>query len=198
MGRGSAAMRFMTAFLTLLLAAPAMAETSAEAVERKPDLFDCETGYRLERHRAPTPSDIPGAASRIEADAVAALESPVLIDVFATKLGRYDEFDGTWLGEPPRETLPGAVWLPEVGRGTLSPVLEGYLRENLSDLTEGDPDRPIVVFCVADCWMSWNAAQRVAALGYSHVFWFREGTDGWLDAGRALEPADPIAVEVVE
>lgn len=191
-------MRLVAAVLAILLACPSWAETSAEAVERKPALFDAETGYRLERHRAPTPSDIPGAAERIDAAQVAALENPVLIDVFATKMGRYDEFDGTWLGEDARGTIPGAVWLPEVGRGSLSPALAAYLGDNLHRLTDGDRDRPVVIFCVADCWMSWNAAQRVAALGYRNVHWFREGTDGWLDIGKTLCPVEPVPVAVEE
>lgn len=189
-------MRLVALLLAMLFAAPSWAETSAEAVERKPALFDTDTGYRLERHRAPTPSDIPGPAMRIDAAQVAKLADPILIDVFATRMGRYDEFDGTWLGEAPRETIPGAVWLPEVGRGSLSAELVTYLRENLHELTGGDQDRPIVIFCVADCWMSWNAAQRVADLGYRNVHWLREGTDGWLDIGERLCPVKPVAVSV--
>jgi PQQ-dependent catabolism-associated CXXCW motif protein len=191
-------MRLALALLAILFAAPSWAETSAEAIERRPALFDSETGFRLERHRAPTPSDIPGPATRIEAAQVAKLVDPVLIDVFATKLGRYDEFDGTWLGETPRETVPGAIWLPEVGRGSLSPELADYLRYTLHDVTGGDKTHPVVVFCVADCWMSWNAAQRVAGLGYRNVYWLREGTDGWLDIGGRLCPADPIPVTIEE
>jgi rhodanese-related sulfurtransferase len=34
--------------------------------------------------------------------------------------------------------------------------------------------------------MSWNAAKRALALGYTHVMWFSEGTDGWQELGYPL------------
>jgi rhodanese-related sulfurtransferase len=39
--------------------------------------------------------------------------------------------------------------------------------------------------------MSWNAAKRALALGYSNVAWYREGTDGWLASGLPLQDATP-------
>lgn len=189
-------MRAALLALVLLMAAPAQAETSAEAQARRPALFDPVTGYRIERQRAPTPSDIPGAAKRIDVETARGLKDAILIDVFATRLGRYDEFDGTWMGERARETIPGAVWLPEVGRGILTDAIDEYFRDNLARLAAGDPCRPVVLFCIADCWMSWNAAQRVASYGYTNVHWLREGTDGWLDAGYDLEPVEPVPVTV--
>ncbi len=38
---------------------------------------------------------------------------------------------------------------------------------------------PVLFFCLAECWMSWNAAKRALEYGYSNVFWYPEGTDGW-------------------
>ena len=58
----------------------------------------------------------------------------------------------------------------------------------LHDVTAGDPQRLVVFFCLNDCWMSWNAARRAAALGL-RAAWFPEGTDGWEAAGLPLEPA---------
>jgi PQQ-dependent catabolism-associated CXXCW motif protein len=132
----------------------------------------------------------PEARALIDAGAVA-------IDVFAAPLGRYDELDGTWLAASPRQTLPGAVWLPEVGRGTLSAEMARWYAAELARLTDGDKDRALVIFCVADCWMSWNAARRAAEdLGYRNVAWFRLGLDGWLDEGWSSAPASPIPVTV--
>ena len=50
-----------------------------------------------------------------------------------------------------------------------------------------------MVYCQADCWMSWNAAKRLLSYGYSNVAWYPEGTDGWERAGlpiaeRSLQP----------
>ena len=40
--------------------------------------------------------------------------------------------------------------------------------------------------------MSWNAARRAVAWGYSAVHWFPGGTDDWRDAGNALQPVSPV------
>jgi PQQ-dependent catabolism-associated CXXCW motif protein len=37
----------------------------------------------------------------------------------------------------------------------------------------------IVVYCQANCWMSWNAAKRILSYGYTNVAWYPDGTDGW-------------------
>jgi len=176
----------------------ALAETYKSVMERRPDLFHEKTGYRISRQRAPTPDDIPGDIRIIDAAGAKRLlaEGVVALDVFGARQSRYDELDGTWLVREPRPTLPGAVWLPETGRGALSADLQSYLEKNLRELTRGDLTRAIVVFCVADCWMSWNAAQRISRLGYSNVYWFRDGTDGWADRGYALEPVWPVPVSV--
>jgi len=106
-------------------------------------------------------------------------DGAVILDVFGAEQSRFDELDGTWLVSEQRLSLPGAVWLPETGRGTLSDEMKRYLFDNLHDLTEGDMDRT-----------------RIAAMGYSDVNWFRLGTDGWLDIGEMLEPTTPVPVNV--
>ncbi|WP_425038279.1 rhodanese-like domain-containing protein [Primorskyibacter sp. S187A] len=184
--------------LVALLASPerAGAESYVSMQERRPDLFDTETGYRIARQRAPTPQDIPAPVTRIMIDEVVALQGQgaLLLDVFGAQSARYDELDGTWLVSKVHESLPGALWLPEVGRGRLTEEMQAYLARNLeAHLSDG---RGVIVFCVADCWMSWNAAQRIAAMGYGAVYWFREGISGWLDAGWTLEPAEPVPVGV--
>lgn len=77
--------------------------------------------------------------------------------------------------------------MANVGLGKLTPELQKYLASNLQRLTGGNLERPIIVFCLADCWMSWNAVQRTAALGYKRIFWYSDGTDGWRDWDRPLE-----------
>lgn len=184
--------------IALLLAAPAGAEPYAEIQARRPDLFDPATGYRVGRQRAPTPDDIPPPAQVVNADQVRALlaEGTIALDVYSASQSRFDELDGSWLVAKQRHSLPGATWLPETGRGVLEPAIQTYLESNLARLTEGDRTRPLLVFCIADCWMSWNAAQRIAAMGYETVYWFRHGTDGWLDIGEVLVPVDPVPVNV--
>ena len=185
------------AAFAMLFCGVASAADIATLRARDPHLFHEQTGFRIERQRAPTPDDIPPPAQFVDATgARAAIEAgAVAVDVFGAPQSRYDELDGTWLVRGPRDSLPGAVWLPEVGRGVLTDDMQGYLETNLARLTGGDVSRPLVIFCVADCWMSWNAAQRVADLGYREVLWFRLGTDGWLDEGWDLAPVEPVPVE---
>ncbi len=184
--------------LTLLCAAPLAAAPFTEHQARRPELFDPETGYRIGRQRAPTPDDIPAPAVLVSPAQARGLlaEGAVALDVFAAQQSRFDELEGTWLVSEQRLSLPGAVWLPEVGRGRLSDIMQRYLENNLTRVTAGNRDRALLVYCVADCWMSWNAAQRIAGLGYSRVYWFRLGTDGWLDIGETLAPVDPVPVDV--
>jgi len=48
---------------------------------------------------------------------------------------------------------------------------------------------------MADCWMSWNAGKRALSLGYVHVLWYPDGTDGWAAAGYPLEERNPEPAE---
>ena len=166
--------------------------------ERRPDLFHPETGLRIERQRAPVPDDIPAPIRKVDATQTKALldNGAIAIDAFGALQSRYDELDGTWLVGKKRMSIPGAVWLPETGRGVLLPEIETFLKTNLERLTDGDRDRALVVFCVSDCWMSWNASQHMARLGYTDINWFPLGTDGWEEAGGTLEPVEPVPVDV--
>jgi PQQ-dependent catabolism-associated CXXCW motif protein len=43
----------------------------------------------------------------------------------------------------------------------------------------GNNETLLVIYCQADCWMSWNAAKQALSYGYTNVAWYPEGTDGW-------------------
>jgi PQQ-dependent catabolism-associated CXXCW motif protein len=87
---------------------------------------------------------------------------------------------GTIWREKPRHSIPGAIWLPNVGYGKIAPQTDAYFRQGLEKVTGGDKAHPVLLFCLADCWMSWNAAKRaIEEYGYETVYWFPEGTDGW-------------------
>ncbi len=186
------------AALLLLVSAPATAKTYRELQAEQPGLFHPDTGYRIERQRAPVPDDIPPPARPVAADEARALlaAGAIAIDVLGAAQSRYDELDGTWPVNEPRFSLPGATWLPEVGRGTLTDPMQAYLEDNLERLTEGDRSAPLLFFCVADCWMSWNAARRAASLGYPNVYWLPSGTDGWRAKGWPLQAVEPVPVDV--
>jgi PQQ-dependent catabolism-associated CXXCW motif protein len=99
--------------------------------------------------------------------------------------------EGTVWREPPHRDIPGSVWLPDVGYGALSPEMAEWFRTHLAKLAAGDPARPMVIYCRADCWMSWNAAKRAVGLGYAGIVWYPDGTDGWEAAGLPLEERTP-------
>ena len=72
---------------------------------------------------------------------------------------------------------------------------QAYFAAGLEQATGGDPDHPVVFFCLDDCWMSWNAAKRAIEAGYSDVIWFPEGTDGWAFDDHPLENAEPAVFD---
>ena len=197
MRRHPNALLMLVAALAALAHGPAHSASTEEHRAKRPELFHPDTGLRISRQRAPTPDDVPGALRVSIRDVRRMIDAGVhLLDVGAAAQSRYDELDGTWLVRDQHKTLPGAVWLPEVGRGTLAPEMQAYLETNVMRMTKGDRNAPIIVFCIADCWMSWNATQRLTAMGYGKVHWFAEGIDGWLDENWKLEPVDPVPVNV--
>lgn len=99
--------------------------------------------------------------------------------------------DALWL-PPPHHSLPGSVWLADVGDGALERRHDDWYRARLAALTGGDMDAPVVVFCHPHCWASWNAARRAILYGYSRVYWYPDGVEGWQDAGL---PTAAIAAE---
>jgi PQQ-dependent catabolism-associated CXXCW motif protein len=100
--------------------------------------------------------------------------------------------EGTLWHEKPRLSIPGAMWLANVGYGRLADVTDRYFREGLEKATGGDHAHPLLFFCLADCWMSWNAARRAGQdYGYTAVYWYPLGTDGWAAAGYPLERLTP-------
>ena len=154
-------------------------------------LFDGE-GHRRARYRAPVNRD-PAPARRIAlADALKLRpgENALFIDVLPAEGGVRDAATGRWTLAEPHETIPGARWFPEVGRAPVDAVLWAGL---VAAVRARHPGWPVVVFCRADCWMSWNAARRLALGGMSGAFWLAEGIEGWHDAARPLAPVQPQA-----
>lgn len=163
--------------------------TAAQA----PALFDPVTGYRIAGYRGIVAAPPPGVP-RIDPAAVARLvdrHAAVLIDVVPAEGGVRDPVSGRWRLARPAASIPGAAWFPEAGRGAPDPAIEQWFQNGVAQLARRHPGRPIVVFCLADCWMSWNAALRLRRAGYASVSWYAEGADGWRDLGRPLAPISP-------
>ena len=102
--------------------------------------------------------------------------------------------DVVWRDKP-RFDIPRSLWLPDTGYGELAPVMLDYFRRGLDKALDGR-QRPLVFYCLKDCWMSWNAAKRALALGYSNVAWYPEGSDGWGWGGPAGREASSRAAAV--
>jgi PQQ-dependent catabolism-associated CXXCW motif protein len=149
--------------------------------------------YRMDDYRAPIPATVTGG---VVLDTEAAHQfwesgAAVWIDVLpAPRRPENLPASALWMPLPHRD-IPGSLWLPDVGRGALSPELESYFRDHLEAATNGRPDAPVVFYCLADCWMSWNAAKRAARWNYTQVFWYRDGTDGWEAAKLPMQNAEP-------
>jgi PQQ-dependent catabolism-associated CXXCW motif protein len=151
-------------------------------------------GYRIADYRSPLP-DAPPAGQRIDIPDLQRLirvADPILIDVLAITLRQEStDFGLSWLPAATRRHIPGSVWLPNVGYGDLEPCLRDWFAQQLRHLSGSDTSRPLIFYCVTDCWMSWNAVKRAAELGYRNLYWYPEGSDGWADAGLPLVRGEP-------
>ena len=151
-------------------------------------------GYRIDDYRAPTPRTVAGGVV-LDTDAAHELwktGAAVWIDVLpAPRRPANLPAAAFWMPLPHRD-IPGSLWLPDVGRGVLSPELEGFFRHQLEAATNSRKDAEVVFYCLADCWMSWNATKRAASWGYTQVYWYRDGTDGWGAAKLPMEDREPV------
>lgn len=154
---------------------------------------DEPSDYRTDAYRAPVPATLQGARV-IDTEAAEALwraKATIFIDVLPRPVKPEKLPTNVIWREPPHKSIPGAVWLANTGYGVVpEPLLETF-RSRLEKLTGGDRTKPLVFFCLRDCWMSWNAAKRAVAWGYGSVIWFPEGIDGWSDALLPLEVVAP-------
>lgn len=151
-------------------------------------------GFRGEPYRAPVPDTLAGARVVSPEQALALHDQgAAFLDVLPRKRRPDDLPKDTVWREPQHMTIPGALWLWDTGYQDLAPAEQSRLENGLSKATGNDKSAPLVIFCRADCWMSWNAAKRAVGLGYQAVHWYPQGTDGWETAlGRDLVTAQPV------
>lgn len=159
--------------MMLLAGAVAYAAAEARFAEEDRDWGVAATSQlRQPPYHAPTPREIPGAKlvyTRELQGLLAGPNRPLLIDV---------------LSEEGHETLAGAIWLGGSGRGeNFSDPVQRNLTPLLARLSAGDKAKPMVFFCAGpQCWLSYNAALRAVAAGYTNIYWYRGGIDAWTDA----------------
>lgn len=151
------------------------------------------SGYRAAPYKAPVPATLSGAEVIGDAEAHALWDSgaAAFVDVLAHAPRPKDLPEGTLWHEKPHQSIPGATWLPDTGYDRLAPEMLAYLLRGLEAATAGARDAALVLFCKAECWMSWNAAKRAVENGYTRVIWYPGGVDGWAAAGWPLVPVAP-------
>jgi len=175
--------RAAAAMLALLLPVAGMAQSVAEPED-----------YETEHYRGPVPVTLSGATV-VDASAAFALWKTgrvAFIDVLPRAPKPDNLPEGTIWREQPRDSIQGAIWLPNVGYGKLAEVTEKYFKDGLNSATGGDMSNPVVFFCLSECWMSWNAAKRALEYGHERVFWFPEGTDGWTFEDYPTAKLEPV------
>jgi len=159
---------------SLFLIAFAFAAHAQEKVAEPSD-------YRTENYRSPVPATLARARvlTTAEAEAIWRAKSGVFIDVLPRAPKPKNLPEGTVWRDKPRFNIPSSIWLPDTGYGHLAPATEDYLKRGLAKASGDNKNTLIVIYCLADCWMSWNVAKRVLSYGYPNVAWYPEGTDGW-------------------
>jgi adenylate cyclase len=126
-----------------------------------------------------TPRDAQGVTTIRTADLPRLLADarPVVIDAMTDSWGR---------------SIPGAVGLASVGSGgSFTDSGQEHLRLKMRDLTGGDINKPVVaVGWNSERFDGRNLALRLAALGYTKVYWYRGGREAWEAAGLPEAPLD--------
>jgi PQQ-dependent catabolism-associated CXXCW motif protein len=170
-----------------VLTVPCCEQAIAQDAVPEPDI------YRLENYRAAVPATLAGARvlTTRDAEAIWRAKSGVFVDVLPRAPKPKNLPEGTVWRDKPRFNIPGSIWLPDTGYGALAAPMEDYLRLGIERAASESKTTLLVIYCQADCWMSWNAAKRVLSYGYSNVAWYPEGTDGWQRARLPLTESQP-------
>lgn len=156
-------------------------------------------GFRTAHIRSPV-SRAPDGTARIAVPAAADIwrsREAIFIDVLPAEGGVADPKTGRWRLAEPHSSIPDAFWFPGAGAGEPPMTVTLWFARGVASLTRGQKGKMIVVFCKADCWLSWNAARRLASSGYSNVWWLAEGVDGWREAGMPLAPVRPQIISAI-
>lgn len=150
--------------------------------------------YRTDDYRSPVPLTLKGATVLSDSAAMQLWmkKSAIFIDVYPHPPKPANLPPGTLWRETTHQSIDGALWLPNVGYGALSPASDSYFRQHLESLTKGDKSRELVFFCLKNCWMSWNAAKRALSYGYTNVNWYSDGSDGWQEIGGFVTQLHPV------
>ena len=125
-------------------------------------------------YHAPTPTAAPGVRTIRTADLPALIDQrkPLVLDA----------------SNPWGPSMPGAIVLPGVGvGGSMSDDVQQRLGRKMHQLTGADRSVPVVALgWNAERFQGRNLAMRLAALGYTEVYWYRGGREAWMAAGLPM------------
>jgi len=150
-------------------------------------------GYKMDGFRSQVPDGLAGAKTVTTRQAWQLWKAGGIpfIDVMPQAPKPKNLAEGAFWREKTRNNIPGSYWLANVGYGRLHPDVENWFKNRLALLTSGNKDKPVLFYCLMDCWMSWNAAKRALDYGYSNVLWYPDGSDGWRFEGYPLKASYP-------
>ena len=148
--------------------------------------------YRQSDYRAPTPATLKGARvlSTEQAAAYGAPAGPRSSTSCRRRRVRKICPRMSSFGTSRAPTFPAAFGSPTPAMASSPPSCSTISAAGSTRLWAATP-RPLVFYCLKDCWMSWNAARRALELGYRNVDWYPEGSDGWAAAGLPVEKRTP-------
>ena len=116
----------------ILSASAALAQTVPE-----PD------DYRMDDYRAPVPAALTGGTVVGPEEAHGLWkEGAAFIDVLPQAPKPANLPKGTIWRDKPRDTIPGAIWLPNVGYGKIADVTADYFRKGLKQVTDATRRNP--------------------------------------------------------
>ena len=145
-------------------------------------------GLKTGKLHEPTPSGAPFAEVVTTARLVELLKAPqrpVILDVLMPT----DTYR--------KELIPSAAWVSGAGIADdkANERIDDFFAKFMADLAPGK-DTPIVAYCLDwQCWLSYNALERLSRMGYSRLYWYRGGIEAWQRAGLPTVEA-PLAAQV--
>ena len=119
-----------------------------------------------------------GDAGRGHGAATAALQQliaerqPVLVDVLPSRASQGPR-PGAALDRAQAGDLPARSGCPISAMASWRRSSPSWFARRTGSADRRHQVRPLVFYCDANCWMSWNAAKRAMdELGYSRVYWY--------------------------
>ncbi len=164
------------------------------AARAEPTATVAEPGtYRMSDYRAAVPATLDGkpALTVAEAHALWDKKAAAFVDILPQAPKPAGLAPGTLWRDKPRFRHSRQPLAPRHGLWRSGTSHAGIFPRGLKLASGGDLNKPLVFYCSHHCWMSWNAAKRAKTLGYMHVLWYQEGTQGWEAAGYPLKEQTP-------